>query len=143
MKDAYFYLSSDTGAALYPQNAANNFRVQLPQTLRLDPKYSWSLSVLDIDLPKFSSGYNPKYVTIETGICNLSVCRNGLSPILQRLYIDDLDKQHSITITNPRYVSLNANNFDALDIYINDHLGEPASFESGSVECTLHLTRED
>lgn len=143
MKDAYFYLSSSSGLDINPQNSVSNFRVQLPQTLRLDPSFKWSVAILDIDLPKFDEEYHAKYITIESGICTSSGYKNGLRPVLQRLYFDDVKKGRPINITNPRYVALNKTNIDSVDFLITDNRDNKPPFKQGSVECTLHISRDE
>ena len=62
MDEMYLYLSSDSCSDIFPYNSASDLTVKLPKTLRGDD-CSWSIAVIDFDLPKCEECYKPKFIT--------------------------------------------------------------------------------
>jgi hypothetical protein len=142
MKEMYLYLSSDSCKEIYPSNAPDEFRVRLPQALHLSEPDSWSLAILDVHLPRFSTGYKPKFIVFESTVCTPSVYESSLRPILQRLYFHELRRGLPVRILSPRYVTVNTKDLHTFDLYLRDENGSRISFNSGHLSCTLHLVKE-
>lgn len=140
----YLYLSSDSCTDIFPFNTANDFRVKLPKTLTLnDHQSSWSLALIDLELPKLAGGYKPAFITFESRTCSSAIYKTDLRPVLQRLYYSQIKKRAAVVIDNPRYVSLNTSSLDVIDLYLLDDKGAGVSFLPGPLTCTLHLVRSD
>ena len=141
MKEIYLYLSSDTSKDIYPDNHAGSFRVKLPQTLYLGGK--WTIALLDIDLPKISQNPKPHHITLQTSISTPCIYKSGLNSVIQRLYFSEVKRGLPVYITNPRYMPVSINILDTFDMFITDDKGQKVPFEPGSLECTLHLLKEE
>lgn len=138
------YLSSDSCSDIFPENSANDFRVKLPKKLCLKGYEStWSLALIDIDLPKFADGYKPDFITLESRVCVSAVYKSGLRPVLQRLYFSQFRKSLPLVIDSPRYVQVNTKTLDVIDVYLLDDKGAKVSFKPGPLVCTLHLIRSE
>lgn len=143
MRELYLYLSSNSCKDIYPSNNANAFRVKLPQTLHLYEAEKWSVALLDINLPKLEEGYKPGYITLESSVCKPSVYKNGSRQVLHRLYFSQIRKGSPIMISSPRYVQLNVSHIDTFDMCITDSSGQIEPFKKGTVDCTLHLLKQE
>ena len=139
MKDLYLYISSNTSKDIYPDNRAANFRVRLPQTLYLQG--SWSIALVDIDMPKLSDNYKPQHIIFQSSVCKPCVHKDSLDPIIQRLYYSEIRKGQAVYIAQPRYLLVNNSILEVFDMHITDDLGNKVSFKEGSLECTLHLMK--
>lgn len=135
------YISSNTCKDIFPGNNAANFIVKLPQPLYLRGK--WTIALLDVDMPKLSDNYKPQYIILQSSVCTPCIYNECLSPIIQRLYYSEVRKGQPIYVTNPRYLTVNNNILQNFDMYITDDQGNKASFKDGTLECTLHLMKED
>lgn len=136
----YLYLCSDSCTDIFPDNNASDFRVKLPKTFFLrDQNCSWSIALIDVDLPKLVAGYKPRFITFESRTCASAIYKTDLRPVLQRLYHFQIRKGTPVIIDNPRYVQLNAKSLDVIDLYLLDDQGARVSFAPGPLCCTLHL----
>lgn len=144
MEEMYLYLTSDCNADVFPENTASSFRVKLPKTLDLKEKNcSWSIALIDVDMPKLSGDYKPNFITFESSVCAPSIYKLGLRPVLHLLYYPQIRRGFPIIIENPRYIQLNTKSIDVIDIYLTDDKDEKVSFSTGHLTCTLHLLCTD
>lgn len=144
MDEMYLYLSSDSCSDIFPYNSASDFTVKLPKTLSLrGDDCSWSIALIDFDLPKLVADYKPKFITFESRACAPAVYKTDLRPVLQRLYYFQIRRGIPVVIDNPRYVRLNAKSLDVIDLYLLDDQGARVSFTGGALSCTLHLVRSE
>lgn len=135
----YIYLTSTASLEYFPNNSVTSFRVKLPKPLNLKPLGRYSVALLDIDLPKFQQNYAAKHITLFSNMCQHSVSDNTLKPILHRLFFADLRSGRPQILQSPRYVGLNSENLDIIEIYLLDELNQPPSFRPGQLSCTLHI----
>ena len=142
----YLYLSSSSCEEYFPENDAVRFRTRLPKTIRLAEK-RYQIALLDIKFPKFSDKQAVATVTINVDICGESYNGEGYGNILQKLYSDVVDKEQKkrgiknfvFSFDPARYVPVNTDYLDVIEVYIKRDDGKEISLASGTSECTLHL----
>lgn len=137
----YFFLTSDSNREYYPANTVNSFRVKLPNHFSLHTSDNWSVALLDISLPRLTTGYTPDFITVNSPLCHPSVVNSSLQPILRRFYYKEIGENPVIIPDSPHYMTINTASLDDIHIYLSDHNGSQPSFESGRVCCTLHFKK--
>lgn len=135
----YIYLTSTSSTEFFSFNSITNFKVKLPKTLKLTPFGNFSVALLDIDLPKLQQNYSAKYITLYTSICQPSISETGLKPVLHRIYFSHFRSGKPLTFFPLKYISLNTEALDVIDLYLIDDTGRPPSFRPGQLSCTLHI----
>lgn len=138
----YIYTSSSENPDYFTGNTATDFRVKLPKTLHKRHNTQWSLALLDIHIPDFSTNYTTDYITVGTPVCEESIDNASLRPVLNRVYASQLETERFLTFDSPRYIRLTVDTLDTIDINLTDSTGGKPSFAQGRVTCTLHLLEE-
>lgn len=126
---------------LYKENEPGSFRINLGTILELEGE--WEMALLDIDLPLLEKGYRPLYLTLFSNICSSSILEASQKPVFYRIYRSDFKPRKVLKITTPRYVPLNVNSLQTVNMYMLDEKGQKPSFQSGQVNCTLHLRKKN
>jgi hypothetical protein len=135
----YLYVSSDQSDSFYHGNSPTAFRIKLPRRIDLNPSKKWTIAILDIELPQLLDSYKPRYITVNTNVCQPSFSNSSQAPILQRLYYNQLKKKGACIFDHLRYIPVTADSLDSLSIYLTDDQGGEPSFKSGHSYCTLHI----
>ena len=136
----FIYLSSDANTDYFNDNSPSSFRIKLPRNVQLKPLGKWTVALLDIHIPPFAQNYKPHHLSILSSICKPTAVNSTLKPVLQRLYAEDIT-DWPVTIKVPRYVTINSDSLDNIDIYLLDNLGNSPSFADGKLTCTLHIKK--
>lgn len=137
------YITSTTSRDIFPGNNVNKFITKLPRNLNLTPHGTYSIALLDIDLPRFQPDYTAKYITIYSSLCHPCIYNASQRPVLTRLYYSDMKIGKPFHAQYPRYVPLNTDTLDCLDIYMLDDRDLPPSFKPGQLTCTLDIRKKD
>ena len=136
----FVYVSSDVDSGNYFHgNTPTSFRVKLPGRINFLPQGKWEVALLDIDLPRPLDKYNSIYVCINSSICKPSPFNSSLTPILNRVYFNQISRGAPVYFDNPRYIPLSVDSLDIIDIYLTDSSGANPSFKQGKVNGTLHF----
>lgn len=135
----YIYLTSTASDDYFSNNSVTNFRVKLPKALKLAPFGHYAVALVDIDLPKLRQNYTSKHISIYSSICQPSITDSGLKPILHRVFYSYLRSGRPLSLDPLRYVPLNTDSLDVLDMYLLDDTNVPPSFRPGQLSCTLHI----
>ena len=133
----YIYIDSDKNQDVFPENRNNDFRIKLPKELRLQGK--WEVALIEVDLPKITNDYDPKYFILCTPACTENAFNDSLKPILRRVYRDQIRQNKHIHYEKPIYVPIIVDSLDIFHLYIRDDQNEPPSFQNGPSYCVLHL----
>lgn len=139
----HLYITSTTSRDIFPGNNVNKFNLKLPRNLNLTPHGAYSIALLDIDLPRFHADYTAKYITIYSSLCQPCVYKDAQRPVLARLYFSDMKTGKPFHALFPRYVPLNTDSIDCLDLFILDDRDLPPSFKPGQLTCTLDIRKKD
>jgi hypothetical protein len=137
----YIHLSSDRSTAYFSNNTPSAFRVKLSYNINLDPNTEFEIALVQFWAPSFKSGYEPKYVTINTNVCEASILNLALRPILRRLHPDEFGK--AVEFSSPQYLTLTSHSLALLDFYLRDEKDSEPSFKEGEVYATLHIKPKD
>lgn len=133
----FIHISSYQTREFFTSNRPSDFRVKLPYIINLDPSQKYEVALLDISTPPLINGYKTKYVTVNTNICDTSIIKLSLRPILRKIYPACLGTPHEFAA--PQYVPMTSHSFDMIDIYLlDDNDGEP-SFAEEVLYATLHI----
>lgn len=135
----YLYLGSEVSRKYFPNNRAAMFSAKLPKTVQLTPYGDWMVALVDIKLPTFNPGYEPKFLTIYCDICKTSIYGEGLKQILHRIYYQDLRTNTAITFNPLRYNGVITDSMDSIQLYLLDDQDNPPSFKNEPLFCTLHI----
>ena len=119
----YVYLSSKP-SALYPENTAADFTIQLPRTIA----DVHECGVVEVRLPTVPRA--PLFVCFD--LCVESITNSTTLPVLRRI-------GQKIFLANfVTYVPLRVQNLDTIRLYIRKETGEKVNFP-GETKITLHI----
>jgi hypothetical protein len=131
----YLYLTSEDSTDRHPENSPSDFTVELPRPLSLTG--DWECCLKELCAPP---GFEVLYVCSD--LCLESFACDTSYPVLRVVYGSTKSKKKSsLTFDNPYYVRVYTDRLHRLRIFIRGERLEPISFKSGTVTCTLHLTR--
>ena len=134
MSQHYLYLSSHDSILEHPGNKASDFIVELNQPLVLQGQ--WEVAVLEFNSQINSKGL--RYVLLMCDFCESSFIVGEWQPLLRKV---SLKKRLINPFCPPYYVEIGPKRLERVRIYLKSETLEPLSFDSGSLECTLHLKR--
>jgi len=139
----YVYMSSEDSLHMYPDNTAAQFKLQLPERLKLDGGI-WEVAVAEVEYPRhyIDNNRKPSGLYFEVDLCEASFVGGQKLSVLRRLPVD-ADNSGVTTLTFPHmyYVRLRQPEFDSIQVYIREPSMQLASFAAGTSSCTLHLKR--
>lgn len=140
----YLYLSTKKNGSDEIPNVKNLYELvfKLPKSIKLAPFGDWSIALVDIDLPKLEENYRPQYLVIFSSVCAPCVFQQDLKPVMQNLYYFQIRSNKPIIFENPRYVKINKEALDTIDLYITDENGDSPSFKNRTLACTLHIRKD-
>lgn len=133
----YIHISSDQSTSYFSNNSPSGFRVKMPYTINLDHGIQYEIAILQITTPPLKNQYNPKYITINTNMCESSIINNTLRPILRLMHVDSLGE--TIEFSAPQYHNVTSHSIDLIDLYLSDDSNSEPSFEQGTLYVTLHI----
>lgn len=119
----YLYLSSKP-SAIYPENTASNFTVQLPRTISGVKE----CGVIEVRLPNTPQ----KSLFVCTDLCEDSIVDNNSLQVLRRVALK------TVIPNVVTYVPLRVQSFDRICVYILKDSGQIATL-TGETTITLHL----
>lgn len=133
----YFHISSDQSSSYFSNNCSSAFRVKMPYTINFESENQYEIAVLQINTPPLKSNYKPKYITINTNICESSIIDNTLRPVLRLMHVDSFGEPTEFSA--PQYLNVTSQSLDLIDLYLTDDTNNEPSFEDGVVFATLHI----
>lgn len=96
-------------------------------------------------LPAMLNRAIPNNLYVYTDICESCIVGDVETPLLRIVPVDIQNyvysRTKSVNVTPPRYIPLLRTSFQTIEIDIRDHLGNPITFESGTLTVTLHFKR--
>jgi hypothetical protein len=131
----YFYLSSDDSKDKFPDNRASDFRIELPEMLKLGE--TSVVGVLDLYTPELVSTPTHRMLYVLSPICESSYLNGGEHPIL--CSFDQYSDDEQLRYSPVTYMSMAQRYLTHIHIYIRDHWGKEPSFKEEPTLCTLEI----
>lgn len=130
----FIYFASHESRFIYPHNSPEDFTIQLPDRIQL--RGTWLIALADVQytVPPGESCE----LLIQCNLCDMSIVGNHKLPILRRL-VTRQQGHYDVIFPKLYYCPLKMYEFDTVQVYINNSLGEKASFLQGSISGTLHF----
>ena len=137
----FVHLSSFDSIDIYPENVPQNFKVQLPERIRLDG--SWTISLAEIEYPGKFLDKKPTFLYFEVDLCETSVVGGQKRSVLRRLHVDTHTNRKNEVTFNPLYdIPIRIQEFESIHVHIREPSWCMASFAGGFVSCTVQLKKQ-
>ena len=133
----YFVLKSTDSEAFYPGNTINRFKTKLYKPLTLRGK--WKVALTELHFLDAVHTELSDSILIQSPLCeSITIIEGNMYlPVLR--HIVRKKKEKSWIFDNPTYLPVNQTFLESIEIYITQGNNVPASFQSGTAVCTVHI----
>ena len=137
-RQRYICLASTDDTERFPNNAGNDFTVNLSPEIKIPRGEDWSVAITELEIsPSISTTF-----VICSDICEGSHTGNIQLPALRTFYPITSGSKHLFTFILPYYVRLRKNLLDHIRVYITDRQGKILSLSTTTLKVTLHLRKD-
>ena len=134
----YIFLKSTDSKELYLGNTPGNFRVRLPESIKLNGQWVCGLEEIKLDIWNVEDGEDiPVYVT--TRLVNDSIVGDKKIPVLRQLFRPTLLMSKSVTymFDKVQYFPLKTHDVNEIDIIIRPLTSRNGISVTGVTHCVL------
>lgn len=130
------YLTNTDSIDKHPENTPSDFTVELSRPIFLDG--DWECALREV---RFLGDVGEKYIYVCADLCEDSFVCDTVYPVLRKVSRPFKKKTITSIYANPLYVAVKRDLLQSIRIFIRGERLKTTHFESGSLECTLHLTK--